>query len=241
MSQKTQKIPELSSCGKTHTSRSIPFIEKKKSLLNKIKTLLHQTGNEKVSSISFNTPGTMSNTMVFLLPLKDLFKGLDAAQVFRVWVVLFFFLHWAQKSLHAKLILCYSFVPYSYFAMIEINGLLLLATVVCGVHSALSSLLVVELLLSSTEESATTATLVSLHELLNSSWLLHSLQTPLFLQLHLTKLAVIRYQRLTQTATQGQAQQSTELFHRICYCFCWATSKACGYFIFFITHHWDKW
>lgn len=68
--------------------------------------------------------------------------------------------------------------------MSERNGLLLLVTVVSRAHSALSLLLIVELLLSFSEESPTTVTLLSHSVLLNSSCFLQSLQTALFLQLH---------------------------------------------------------
>lgn len=66
--------------------------------------------------------------------------------------------------------------------MSERNGLLLLVTVVSRAHSALSLLLIVELLLSFSEE-----TLLSHSVLLNSSCFLQSLQTALFLQLHLNQ------------------------------------------------------
>lgn len=173
--------------------------------------------------------------MAFLFPFKGFFQRTTCCP--GVQGLGFFY---SEHRNHALLDLCYSLVSYSYLAMIERNGLLLLVTVVSGAHSALS-LLVVELLLPFSEESPTMATLLSLHVLLNSSWSLQSLQTPLFLQLHWTNLAISQYQRLTHTATQGQAQQSTELFHRICYCFCWATSNACGYFLIFANHRDKLW
>lgn len=162
----------------------------------------------------------MSNTMEFLFPFKGSFQRTMCFP--GVQGLGFFFTVSTEITpcLWAALILCYSLVSYSSFVMIQRNGLILLVTVVCRVHSALSSLLVVELFLSFIEGSPTIATLVSLHVLLNSSWFLQSLQTPIFLQLHWTNLAVSQYQRLTHTAAQGRAQQSTELFHRICYCFC---------------------